>query len=86
MAPNIDRPATADDMPDEMLIQEAERLNSEDRLLAACELLHQVGDKSLLKPAHEQILHMGKLMAQAKTEMLENPEKSGWKKQSESHG
>lgn len=71
---------------DEHLIVEADRLYSEDSLLAATKLLLQVVDKKLLTPQHEQVIHMGTLIEHAREEMLASPEKSGWKKQSESHG
>lgn len=71
---------------DEKLILEAERLFAEESLLAATELLRKVVDPKLLKPHHEQILSMGRLLEESRNEMLASPEESGWKKQSESHG
>ena len=86
MSSKLNGAVKAEKKADDKLIVEAERLHTEDKLLAATELLRQVVDKTLLNPHHIQILHMGKLMEQSREEMLAPPEQSGWKKQSESHG
>lgn len=73
-------------MTDYELVSQAEKLYSEDALSAAYLLLQKVVDKTILKPEHEKILEMGKIMEKSREEMLSLPEESGWKKQSESHG
>lgn len=73
---------------DASLIQQAEALFAEERLLQAVKLLRQVNDTSLLQPNHEWMIQWADAIEDGIKDLLlpASAEGTNWKKQTESHG
>ena len=75
-------------LEDARLIEEADALFSEEKLLDAAKMLNQVLDRTLLTPKHEWMLRWAKMIQEGMDDLLNLPnlEGSKWKKQGETHG
>eukprot|EP00934_Nitzschia_sp_Nitz4_P004433 Nitzschia sp. Nitz4//scaffold14_size191712//8120//21306//NITZ4_001700-RA/size191712-processed-gene-0.39-mRNA-1//-1//CDS//3329536858//4423//frame0 len=73
---------------DQILIEEAEALNAQLKLLHAAALLRKVRDKQLLQQKHQWILKWADVLEEGMNELLIPPSTEGakWIKQSEAHG
>lgn len=73
---------------DATLIEEAEKLFAEEKLLDAATLLKKVQDSSLLTAKHKWMLRWAELVEKEMNDLLVSPsfEGSDWQKQSETHG
>lgn len=82
----MNRPKTMLDIDTELVLQCDEAIR-EKRYFKAADLLKSVSDPSLLTPQHHRTLEIVQAAAVLKHDLLQdNPEKEGWKKQTEKHG
>ena len=74
------------DSDDSSLLRQAEELVARERFLAASELLKKVSDTSLYRDKHHVYLKVAQECDAVLQDLLSSPERSGWKKQGETHG